>query len=1095
MATTKTVKGKKITLGDNVTGVNNYSLDVVADLLEASGNDSCFITSAVRDPFNQARVMYDALGIEGPVYWKRKYTTIAGDKTIDKWVECKRRGKTRTQTIAAMQEVIESYMSRGIRVSRHMGDPNKLQVLDISKRLIKNKTAFADAINQAVIYSRQGNPKGTVNHYVPEKRAFHIEIPQLAIGDIIGGIAGGTDEQTEVPSKAPVKDPPWSALRIDSNDLITLAELSTIKEYITYDIPPDELAGFAYRGKPNNERLWENLDLAQKKAIGNNDGSYDPNIIYPATRGTLVYIPTDRITIGKRVERNDINSENKIIPNYRSDGDEEDVTTKTVGTPEGVTEVITYSSNITVEKALDITPYPYVLKRLSLDPGYVPAFRNRGLQAKDIYPQLSIRAWTKVLGNQDEEGKGFIDLTCDIISCDINSRMDGGDFQIKIQPKVGYLRTSKDGDLTKDVVWRPRGEIEVKDGECVSIHNIGRERLYTDSRVEGNIASEYIRNEMWYNMIFNQNDIIWIKFERLKTEDEEKLAQNSFGEWWDMIALVDVVDVVSVGSATDVGITIKGRDLTKILQDDNSYFNPYSIGHASSLYGNTPFANARFLNGDFKLLSAIQARSLQQSVEFIFHRIASIGWVPDDVFDELADKTEITQIVNEGSEIIETDQGTFDSKSSIESKFVKGVWQCVKVFIDDSVRDLRIIDDSISNPDGSIWDILNKICQDPFVEMFTDTYGDKFYIIMRKPPFEKKVLSEIVSQITSISQGEGSVVGGARSSTRRNAYKEFLNSKQKNKVNSGTSTDRTDPNATKLPREVRQTSTGDDEPIVEYIPENDESRSERGGQLIDPDNESSLTNQSLGDTSILDERFPLIININEDDVFSDNLQFSNESYAWFQVTDRGNFAGADISLGVIPAIYFDEIAQIFGNRRLEVVSNYSNYKFFQSNRTATETNLYAEQASQHMAFLVETNIHLPFTRRGSIILNSGDRRIRKGNYIYYRPTQEVFYVTGVSNSISIAGNIDRMTRIEVERGMKLPYIKGVRERVKQEDGTYVTKNVSYFDIVDIPKLRDGVYDAVANATVDDKFDYKKNIKINKDVLNFFLTKQQFKQSD
>jgi len=320
-------------------------------------------------------------------------------------------------------------------------------------------------------------------------------------------------------------------------------------------------------------------------------------------------------------------------------------------------------------------------------------------------------------------------------------------------------------------------------------------------------------------------------------------------------------------------------------------------------------------------------------------------------------------------------------------------------------------------------------------------------MIARKPPFEQDVVREIVKQATTIDESDGEVFGGARSGPRTNAYKAFLDEREKKRISNGT------------------------------------------GFVDDSDSE-------LDQVNVVDRQYPLIINIGEEDVLNDNLSFSNESYSWFQVTDRGNFAGASITLGHIPALYFDDIAQLFGNRRLDVTSNYSNYKFFQSKRSDQEADLYAEQAAQHLAFLVETNIHLPFTRRGSITLNGGDRRIKKGNYIYYRPTQEIFYVTGVSHSIGITtGGIDRTTRIDVERGMVMAYVKGSYEPIRQEDGSYKDVEVSYFNIVDIPKLEDGVRDAVSNGSANNKFDYKANITVNKDILNFFVERRQLKQYD
>jgi len=119
---------------------------------------------------------------------------------------------------------------------------------------------------------------------------------------------------------------------------------------------------------------------------------------------------------------------------------------------------------------------------------------------------------------------------------------------------------------------------------------------------------------------------------------------------------------------------------------------------------------------------------------------------------------------------------------------------------------------------------------------------------------------------------------------------------------------------------------------------------------------------------------------------------------------------------------------------------------------------------------------------------NGDRRIKKGNWIFYRPTQEFFYVTQVTNNISISTEtIDRTTTIQVERGMLQKYLLGSTETI---DGEEV--DISYFNIVDIPKFKQGVYDTVTKGVAEDKFDYKADIAINKKVFNFFLQRRHFK---
>jgi len=99
---------------------------------------------------------------------------------------------------------------------------------------------------------------------------------------------------------------------------------------------------------------------------------------------------------------------------------------------------------------------------------------------------------------------------------------------------------------------------------------------------------------------------------------------------------------------------------------------------------------------------------------------------------------------------LDTEQDTInytDSKTEITTtkEFAHGIWQIVKLIIDDSVKDRVINDACISFMQGSLLNFVNKVCQKPFVEFFTDTYGDQFYFIVRKPPFTKQSFQSLVT--------------------------------------------------------------------------------------------------------------------------------------------------------------------------------------------------------------------------------------------------------------------------------------------------------------------------------------------------------------
>lgn len=596
-----------------------------------------------------------------------------------------------------------------------------------------------------------------------------------------------------------------------------------------------------------------------------------------------------------------------------------------------------YFANITSTKIIDPTYLPAMVREITNSPSY------RKDDVTLISPTVTVIVWSKTLND-------FIDVSEHIVRCSTDSNMNGGDFSFE----VSEIST------------------EYNDG-----WEIG-ERLSSTS-VNSSTSEEFINSKFYYEKTLQQNDLVLIQFEKLGIDVE---TVKPSGRWYDMIGLVDAVSIGVNSVSNTVNITVRGRDLAKVMIDDNSYFNPYSIGHSNSIFGGD-FGD-RMLDGSFAETSAFLARTIFQNIEFIVNRIASLEYIQEEAFREWADKTIFYKSTATSGNGLEANEAV-----NVESR---GIWSIIKIFVDENIQDLRLVDDSVSNPQGSIWELFSKTAQTPFIEYFGDTYGDQFHVIFREPPF-----------------------------TRRAVEKAVFNQE-------------------------------------EFV-----------GPLQEGVDVSEIKTISVSTET------PKVISISSRDVISENLSNNTESYAWYKLSDRGNFAGNTVTLGTSPNLYIPKYANIFGNKIYEVTSNYSNYKFFEYANSERDIDLYAEQQSQHLAFMVETTMYLPFTRRGTLVIE-GDRRIRKGNWIFYKPTREIFYVTGVNNLIFHSDQVDRRTIIQVDRGMVIDYILG---------------EMSYFNLIDIPKLRDGVYDTITKGSVSDKFDQKSPINVNEEVFDFFINKNQF----
>lgn len=86
-------------------------------------------------------------------------------------------------------------------------------------------------------------------------------------------------------------------------------------------------------------------------------------------------------------------------------------------------------------------------------------------------------------------------------------------------------------------------------------------------------------------------------------------------------------------------------------------------------------------------------------------------------------------------------------EKEVKTGLASGIWQITKLLMDGSVADLRLHDAATSIQAGSLMSFFNKVCQQPFVEFMGDTFGDQYYFIVRKPPFDKNgMLKTLISQ-------------------------------------------------------------------------------------------------------------------------------------------------------------------------------------------------------------------------------------------------------------------------------------------------------------------------------------------------------------
>lgn len=492
------------------------------------------------------------------------------------------------------------------------------------------------------------------------------------------------------------------------------------------------------------------------------------------------------------------------------------------------------------------------------------------------------------------------------------------------------------------------------------------------------------------------NDIVFVRFEKLKLEEDEKLNKDSIiidqsklpGKVWDMIGLVDSVSQSSIYSGVDYTINVSGRDFYKLLIEDGSYF--LSLRYLNN--GQSEFAfeksdkwfkrnigDSNGNSGTFEYYDFPNSfRRIDDTVSFIINQLSNIEILPSNqnIFSNYGDRRSKRYILSEEDSTIETDE-------------IIGIWQIIKLMIDERLEDRRIVDSSLAYVDSTMLDQFNKICQKPFVEFFGDTFGDEYNFIVRKPPFTKELIYS------------------------------FLN----------------------------------------------------------PKKSLSFKHKLQGNYQIIE--------LDEKDIEGyNNLEWDDTFYSWYEIQPKDNMLGQFSSLmhgGLVGIIYFDKLCQYYGNKRLVVPDNYLSMNCFSSIESNKDLNYYRKFLFDDLKYLIDSNSYLPFTRRGSITLPKGDRRIKRGTFIRINPTKEIFYVDSVSNSLTFSKNkVDRSTTLQLSRGMIENYIYGDIAYDDNGNPVRLDKKFSYFDIIKTEVISDKLeteYEESSNDYVS-KNNQEYSVKIN-----------------
>ena len=187
-----------------------------------------------------------------------------------------------------------------------------------------------------------------------------------------------------------------------------------------------------------------------------------------------------------------------------------------------------------------------------------------------------------------------------------------------------------------------------------------------------------------------------------------------------------------------------------------------------------------------------------------------------------------------------------------------------------------------------------------------------------------------------------------------------------------------------------------------------------------------------------------VVNVYPDDISDMSLEYTtDEAYSWFHLNPMGNMQGGD-SFAYLRAVYFKEYADIWGSKPFDIVSNYIPvFPILSGQDMFLGISYMIKQAIMDLQYLIQSHAYLPFSRRGTITIQGGNRRIKRGTFVRLVNSGEIGYVDSVSHHSSISMNqVDRTTTIQISRVLKEEYIKG-----STIEGI---GKVSYFNIIDMP---------------------------------------------
>lgn len=277
--------------------------------------------------------------------------------------------------------------------------------------------------------------------------------------------------------------------------------------------------------------------------------------------------------------------------------------------------------------------------------------------AKKVAPSCSVWGWFKSLyysgstwlgDHYQSKNNKFVNISDFIIDVNTNVTAQGGTFSITL-PIIHSVERSEIKLIAGSKFLDGYTDRFANQAELFIYNRYASRENRKDFFHKVGMSS---MDDNYFNWLIQSNDLIFISFEELELESE------SGSKVFDMIGLVENVNV-NIDASGRGSVSVSGKDLMKLITDDNSlFFNTSSASGESRIFSNTesagkqgdirdadiiggsensPENRLRLSTNQIDVFALPFNRSIDFVIKGVISQLANIEVVPDYVFTSWGD--------------------------------------------------------------------------------------------------------------------------------------------------------------------------------------------------------------------------------------------------------------------------------------------------------------------------------------------------------------------------------------------------------------------------------------------------------------------------